>query len=70
MAYHNAVAESFFASLKKERISHKAFVTRTEAHEAVANYIDGFNNPSRYHSTLGYLSPVCYEQQQRRAQAP
>ncbi|NRA32815.1 MAG: IS3 family transposase [Polyangiaceae bacterium] len=67
--YDNAVAESFFASLKKERIRHQAFATRTEAHDAVAKYIDGFYNPTRYHSTLGYLSPVRYEQEQRLAQA-
>ncbi|NRA34576.1 MAG: IS3 family transposase [Polyangiaceae bacterium] len=61
--YDNAVAESFFASIKKERISHKSFATRTEAHDAVAKYIDGFYNPSRYQSTLGYLSPVRYQQE-------
>lgn len=60
--YDNAVAESFFASLKKECISRHAFATRTEAYDAVARYIDGFYNPTRRHSTLGYVSPLVYEQ--------
>ena len=67
--HDNAVAESFFASLKKERVSRQTFATRTEAHDAGTKYIDGFYNPTRYHSTLGYLSPVRYEQEQRLAQA-
>ncbi len=61
--YDNAVAESFFASLKKECTSRTAFATRTEAYDAVARYIDGFYNPTRRHSTLGYVSPLRYEQQ-------
>ena len=60
--YDNAVAESFFASLKKECISRTALATRTEAYDAVARYIDGFYNPTRRHSTLGYVSPLRYEQ--------
>jgi putative transposase len=65
--YDNAVAESFFASLKKECTSRGAFATRTEAYDAVARYIDGFYNPTRRHSTLGYVSPVRYEQQAENA---
>jgi transposase InsO family protein len=61
--YDNAVAESFFASLKKECTSRHAIATRTEAYDAVARYIDGFYNPTRRHSTLGYVSPLRYEQQ-------
>jgi transposase InsO family protein len=59
--YDNAVAESFFASLKKECTSRTAFSTRTEAYDAVARYIDGFYNSTRRHSTLGYVSPLMYE---------
>ena len=51
-----------FASLKKECTSRAAFATRTEAYDAVARYIDGFYNPMRMHSTLGYVSPLMYEQ--------
>lgn len=61
--YDNAVAESFFASLKKERLHHAAFATRTEAYDAVESYIDGFYNPSRRHSALGYVSPLQYERE-------
>lgn len=61
--YDNAVAESFFATLKKECIHRQAFATRTEAHDAVARYIDGFYNPMRRHSTLGGISPLQYERQ-------
>jgi putative transposase len=43
--YDNAVAESFFASLKKECVSRSAFAMRTEAYDAVARYIDGFTTP-------------------------
>jgi putative transposase len=59
--YDNAVAESFFASIKKERLHHAAFATRTEAYDAVERYIDGFYNPTRLHSALGYVSPLRYE---------
>jgi putative transposase len=59
--YDNAVAESFFASLKKERLHHMVFATRTEAYDAVERYIDGFYNPTRRHSLLGYVSPLAYE---------
>ena len=54
-------AESFFASLKKERLHHMVFATRTEAYDAVRLYIDGFYNPTRRHSLLGYVSPMQYE---------
>ncbi|MDB4986750.1 MAG: transposase [Myxococcaceae bacterium] len=49
--YDNAVAESFFASLKKKCLSRTHFATRTEAYEAVASYMDGFS--VRRHSALG-----------------
>ena len=64
--YDNAVAESFFASLKKERLHQMVFATRTEAYDAVQRYIDGFYNPTRRHSLLGYVSPMQYE----RLEAP
>lgn len=67
--FDNAVAESFFASLKKERLHHMVFATRTEAYDAVQQYIDGFYNPTRRHSLLGYVSPLHYERQQASAAA-
>jgi putative transposase len=59
--YDNAVAESFFASLKKECVSRRTFATRTEAFDAIRAYIEGFYNSKRRHSTLGYVSPISYE---------
>lgn len=64
--WDNAVAESFFASLKKE-LAHKVrWETMTQAQSQVADYIENFYNRRRRHSTLGYLSPVEFE---LRAQA-
>ena len=63
--YDNAVAESFFASLKKECISREHFATHTEAFDAINRYIEGFYNPRRLHSGLGYRSPVDYETETR-----
>lgn len=67
--YDNAVAESFFASLKKECIHRKHFTTRTEAFDAVNAYIDGFYNSKRRHSTLGYVAPISYESNARLPKA-
>ena len=68
-SYDNAVAESFFASLKKECLSRTHFATYTEAFDAIAAYIDGFYNPVRRHSALGYVSPISYEQVWNRSHA-
>lgn len=57
----NAVTERFFRSLKTEWLNHKRYLTREEARQDIAHYIDGFYNPVRRHSALGYLSPVEYE---------
>jgi putative transposase len=59
--YDNAVCESFHASLKKELIHRRPWPTRAEARSAVFEYIEGWFNPRRRHSTLGYLSPADYE---------
>jgi transposase InsO family protein len=67
--YDNAVAESFFASLKKECLSRVHLATRTEAHDAIKAYIDGFYNPVRRHSGLGYMSPLDYEAAHRCGQS-
>jgi putative transposase len=60
-AYDNAVAESFFATLKKELIRRRAWPSRRELIGEVFEYIEAFYNPLRRHSTLGYLSPVDFE---------
>ena len=61
-AYDNAVAETFFATLKKELINRRPWPSRLELQSAVFEYIEAFYNRQRRHSTLGMLSPVAYEQ--------
>jgi transposase InsO family protein len=60
--YDNAVAESFFATLKKERVHHRRWRTRDEARSDLFEYIEGFYNLRRRHSALGYRTPVEYEE--------
>ena len=60
-AYDNAMAESFFATLECELLDRRRFKTQAEARMAVFEFIEGFYNPHRRHSSLGYLSPVNYE---------
>jgi len=61
-AYDNAVAESFFGNLKNELIHHSDFESRDAARAAIFDYIELFYNRSRMHQTLGYVSPVRFEQ--------
>jgi len=60
--WDNAMMESFFATLKKERIHHESYATREAARQSVFEYIELFYNTRRRHSALGYLSPEEYEQ--------
>lgn len=59
--WDNAVAESFFATIKGELLDHETFETRAEATAAIADYIDGFYNVHRLHSSNDYLSPIEFE---------
>ena len=59
--WDNAAMESFFSSLKTERVSRKTYRTRDEAKADVFDYIECFYNPHRRHSTLGYDSPMAFE---------
>ncbi|MGZ6576690.1 MAG: IS3 family transposase, partial [Solirubrobacteraceae bacterium] len=59
--YDNAVAESFFATLKKELVRRRTWPTRRELTGELFDYIEAFYNPTRRHSTLGYLSPAQFE---------
>ena len=61
--WDNAAMESFFSSLKTERIARKTYRTRNQARADVFDYIERFYNPTRRHSTLGYLSPADFERQ-------
>ena len=59
--FDNAVAESFFATLKKELVHRRSWPTRRELTSEVFEYLEAFYNRMRRHSTLGMLSPVDYE---------
>ncbi len=59
--FDNSVAESFFATLQTELLDRQSWATRDELANAVFAFVEGFYNPVRRHSTLGYLSPADYE---------
>jgi transposase InsO family protein len=59
--WDNAVGESFFATIKNELLHDGVWPTRASAHAAIFEYIEGWYNTRRRHSTLGYLSPAAYE---------
>lgn len=59
--WDNAVAESFFATIKGEMIDHEEYETRAEAIAAIDDYIECFYNTRRRHSAIGYVSPVEFE---------
>jgi hypothetical protein len=61
--FDNAVCETFHATLKKEKIYRQSWPTRAEARAAIFQFIEGWYNPRRRHSTLAYLSPIEFEQQ-------
>lgn len=69
--WDNAVTESFFGSLKNERVHHRRYATRAQAKQDLFEYIETFYNRRRRHSALGYTSPVAYHAmwiaQQKRA---
>jgi putative transposase len=65
--WDNAAMESFFSSLKTERTARKVYRTRDQARADVFDYIERFYNPRRRHSTLGYVSPVDFEERLRLA---
>ena len=61
--WDNAAMESFFSSLKTERIGRKTYRTRNHAKADGFDYIERFYNAVRPHSTLGYLGPMDFERQ-------
>ena len=60
-AYDNAMAESFFSTLEAELLSRRRFASQAEARMACFSYVEGWYNPVRLHSSLGYRSPMAYE---------
>jgi putative transposase len=59
--WDNAVAESFFATLRAELVDHETYATREAAERAIGRYIEGFYNAERLHSHLDYVSPIEFE---------
>lgn len=59
--WDNAVAESFFSSLKKERVRRKIYRTQDEARVDLFDYVEMFYNPKRGHSHIGGVSPEAFE---------
>jgi putative transposase len=60
-AYDNAMCESFFATLECELLDRRRFASQAEARMACFSFIEGWYNPVRLHSALGYQSPMAYE---------
>ena len=69
-AYDNAMAESFFASLECELLDRRSWQSKTEARLALFTYIEGWYNPRRRHSALGYQSPANFERNPRPTSKP
>jgi len=65
--WDNAAMESFFSSLKTERLHRRTYRNRDEVRADVFDYIERFYNPRRRHSTLGYVSPMDHEKQAKLA---
>ena len=63
-AYDNALCESFFATLECELLDRHRFRTQVEARLAIFDFIEGWYNPRRRHSSLDYLSPIAYEKRE------
>jgi putative transposase len=68
-AYDNAMCESFFATLECELLARRRFTSQAEAKMAVFSFIEGWYNPARRHSSIGYLSPIAYETQMTKETA-
>ena len=65
--WDNAVAESFFATLKEELIYRQGGSSRAMARRAIFEYIEVFYNRRRMHSALGYLTPVAYKRRRNHS---
>ena len=65
--YDNAPMESFFSTLKRERVNRRKYWSRDEAATDIRDYIERFYNRQRRHSQLGGISPVQFEAQSKQA---
>ena len=65
--FDNALCESFFATLECELLDRRRFRTQAEARMAVFEFLEGWYNPRRRHSPLGYLSPAEFERRRKAA---
>lgn len=65
--YDNALCESFFATLECELLDRRSFASQAEARMAIFRFIEGWYNPHRRHSALGYLSPISFEHRHANA---
>ena len=68
-AYDNAMCESFFATLECELLERRRFASQAEARMACFSFMEGWYNPVRLHSALGYRSPIAYETEMKMATA-
>lgn len=66
--WDNAVAESFFATLRAELVDHQLYATHQSATSSIGDYVDNFYNVERRHSFLGYLNPIEFELRSRSVQ--
>ena len=69
-AYDNAMCESFFGTLEAELLMRERFDTREQARRAIFRFIEGWYNIRRLHSSLGYCSPMEFEQEYEKTQSP
>lgn len=67
--YDNAPTESYFATLKRELVSRRNYASHAEAKQDIFEYIEVWYNRQRKHSSIGYMSPVEYEQQWKESTA-
>jgi putative transposase len=67
-AYDKAMAESFFATLECELLDRRRFATKAEARMAIFEFIEGWYNPTRRHSSLGRISPIEFERRHHSMQ--
>lgn len=66
--FDNSMVETTFKTIKSEMLWRTAFQTRQKAEKALGLYIEGFYNPIRRHSSLGYQSPIAFERQKRNSE--